>query len=176
MVQTINGNPHNIMANNPNYLPSVGSGSGASPTTIPPHYQFTFDTIGQTINRMIGHVRMPLRIIWAQGISASGDETISPTLTFAAALGAPIDPNEEGNVAVIFAGANAIFDPGTGGVIVPDGTSPADAALLEASLAAAVVYPGNEAQLPDPRITADKGTDVTNAFRGIRYIVFPAFP
>jgi hypothetical protein len=171
--------PQYTYVDNPNYNPVIQSSAPqtvSAPAPAPPQYQATFDTIGQTIYRMIGHVRVPLRIIWAQGLNASGDTTISPTLTFAAALGAPFDPDEVGSVVVIFAGSSAIYDPSAGGVVVPDTVSAADAALLQASLAAAVVYPGNEAQLPDPMILADKGANVTNAFRGIRYIVFPAFP
>jgi hypothetical protein len=176
MIVNYGNGPSYTYSDNPNYNSALASDTSSTPAPTPPQYQATFDTIGQTIYRMIGHVRVPLRIIWAQGLNASGDTTISPTLTFAAALGAPLDPDEEGSVAVIFSGSTAIYDPAAGGVIVPDTISAADAALLQASLAAAVVYPGNEAQLPDPTITADKGANVTCAFRGIRYIVFPAFP
>jgi hypothetical protein len=168
-------NPHTVR--NPTYNPTpVGTGAGTSTAFVPPSFTITFDTIGQTIYRSIGHCRLPLRMIWAQGIIASGDTTVSPTLTFAAALCAPIDPSEEGQVAVIFNGNTAIYDPSAGGVIAPDGLSVENAAALVASLNAAVVYPGDEAQLPAPLIVADKGASLTNAFRGLRYIIFPLFP
>jgi hypothetical protein len=115
-------------------------------------------------------------MIWAQGIVHSGDTTVSPTLTFAAALCSPIDPEEEGQVAVIFNGSTALYDPDQGGIIAPDGLSVEDAAALTASLSAAVVYPGDEAQLPAPLIVDDKGASTVNAFRGLRYIIFPLFP
>jgi hypothetical protein len=179
MIQTINGVQRLIYSVNSNYSP--GSSSGATPAGVPPAYQFSFDTIGQTIYKSIGHCRLPLKVIWAEGVKAgttsgSPSTTSSATVTFAAALCAPIDPEETGSVAMIFAGATAIYNTDQGGVIVPTGTNTADAALLAASLAAAVVYPGDEAQLPATLIVNDKGTSLTNAFRGIRYIVFPDFP
>ncbi len=145
-----------------------------TPSRPPPQYQFTFDTIGQVIFRSIGNCRLPLRTIWAQGINESGDVSISNTMTFAAALCAPIDPDEEGFGATLWAGGSIIYD--SGGVVIPPGWTPADAALLATSLANLVIYPGNETQLPADLIVADKGADKTNAFRGIRYIIFPDYP
>jgi hypothetical protein len=170
--------PQVTTVRNPQFDPNASPSNplGTVPSGTPPSYQVTFDTIGQTIYRSIGHCRLPLRMIWAQGIVHSGDTTVSPTLTFAAALCAPIDPQEEGQVAVIFSGSTAIYDPDQGGIIAPDGLSVEDAAALANSLNNAVVYPGDEAQLPAPLIVADKGTTVTNAFRGLRYIIFPLFP
>lgn len=147
---------------------------GSSPTSIAPQFQFVFDTIGQTIFRTIGHCRTPLRIIWAQGIEASGDTVTSSTISFAAAVCAPIDPQEEGTIVGIAAGSVALFD--SSGVTVPDGMTDETAALLNASINNAIVYPGDEAQEPAPLIVADKGASVTNAFRGLRYIVFPDWP
>lgn len=178
-IQRIHGTPNYIYRTNPYYDPNwnLSSGSaGTGPAPVPPHYQITFDTIGQTIYRSIGHVRLPMRIIWAQGINASGTATTSSTITFAAALCAPLDPDETGEVAVIFSSSTAIYNTDGGGFIAPDGLSVEDAAALQLSLANAVLYPGDEAQLPAPLIVADKGSDVTNAFRGIRYIIFPLFP
>lgn len=147
-----------------------------TPAGIAPQYQFVFDTIGQTIIRSIGHCRLPLRIIWAQGIEASGDTTTSSTISFAAAICAPIDPEEAGTIVGIAAGGSILYDSGGGGIIIPDGMTPETAALLTASINNIVVYPGDEAQEPAALIVADKGADVTNAFRGIRYIIFPAWP
>jgi len=163
---------------NPDYKPpdntSNGQGNTGSAAPAPPNFQFTFDTIGQVIYRSIGHVRLPLKLIWAQGINASGDITQATTLSFAAALGAPIDPNELGNLVSIFDGGNQVF--GDGSVIPPDTWSSVDQAQLIVSLAGATLYVGNEAQQPAPLIVSDKGASVTNAFRGIRYIVFPDYP
>lgn len=170
-----------VYAVNPNYNPNSSTGgAGGSQTSVvtPPHYRITFDTIGQTIYRSIGHCRLPLRIIWAQGVNYPGspENIVSPTLTFAAALCAPIDPDEAGQVAVMFNGNNAIFDTDHGGIIIPDGLSVEDATALQKSLQNAVIYPGDESQLPSPLIVADKGANVTNAFRGLRYIVLPLYP
>lgn len=192
--QTINGARHDIGPDQPSYWlidgvrhelfplsgdlrgndPAVGNAGSLSPAPAPPQFRFTFDTIGQVIFRSIGHCRLPLRPIWAQGINESGDVSISNTQTAAYAVCAPIDPLEEIDILSLWAGGSAIF--GAGGVITPPGWSPADAALLAASLAAIVIYPGDESQLPAPLIVADKGTDKTNAFRGIRYIIIPNYP
>jgi hypothetical protein len=146
-----------------------------SPTVQPPQFsRISFDTIGQVIFRSIGSCRLPLRPIWAQGINESGDVAVSNTQTAAYAVCAPIDPDEEIELTSFWDGGSAIFS--SGGVVVPPGWSDADAALLAASLAAVVIYPGDEAQLPAPLIVADKGADKTNAFRGIRYIIIPDYP
>jgi hypothetical protein len=147
---------------------------GVTPAPTPPQFKFTFDTIGQTIFRSIGHARLPLRTIWAQGINESGDVSISNTQTFAGALCAPIDPLEEGEIFAIWDGGSQIFN--TDGVVTPAGWTAADATLLAASLASVVIFPGDEAQLPASLIVADKGAGKTNAFRGIRYIIFPDYP
>lgn len=169
-----------VYAVNPYYVaPSgVAGGNNVSSTTTPPHYRVTFDAIGQTIYRSIGHCRLPMRTIWAEGINWPGspEDVVSPTLTFAAALCAPIDPTEEGRVIVLLAGSNVIYDIDAGGIQIPDGISVEDANALQLSLQNAVVYPGDESQMPSPLIVADKGADVTNAFRGIRYIVLPLYP
>jgi hypothetical protein len=153
----------------------AGSVSNAlTPAPTPPQFLFTFDTIGQVILRSIGHCRLPLRTIWAQGVNESGDSSTSNTQTFAAALCAPIDPLEEGEIFAIWNGGSQVFN--SGGVITPAGWTPADAALLAASLANVEIFPGDEAQLPASLIVADKGADKTNAFRGIRYLIFPNYP
>lgn len=155
-------------------LADTGASSGLTPAPTPPQFQFTFDTIGQVIFRSIGHGRLPLRTLWAQGINESGDTSTSRTQTFAAAVCAPIDPREEGVIFAIWDGGSQTFN--SGGVITPAGWTPEDAALLATSLANVVIFPGDEAQLPAALIVADKGADKTNAFRGIRYLIFPDYP
>jgi hypothetical protein len=145
-----------------------------TPAPTPPQFKFTFDTIGQVIFRSIGHCRLPLRTLWALGINESGDVSISNTQTFAAAICAPIDPLEEGEIFAIWDGGSQTFN--SSGVITPAGWTPEDAALLATSLANVVIFPGDEAQLPASLIVADKGADKTNAFRGIRYLIFPDYP
>lgn len=145
-----------------------------SPAPPPPHFLFTFDTIGQTIYRGIGNGRYPLRIIWALGITESGDPAISNTQTFAAAICAPIDPLETGEIISLSDGGDVVIEDGN--ILAPLGWAPDDAALLATSLAGIVVYPGDESQLPAPLIVADKGAAKTNAFRGIRYIIVPDYP
>ena len=161
----------------PNFLGNQAATSSApvvTPAPNPPQFKFTFDTLGQVIFRSIGHARLPLRTLWAQGINESGDVSTSNTQTFAAALCAPIDPLEEGEIFGIWDGGSAVFN--SGGVVTPAGWTPEDAALLATSLAGIVIYPGDEAQLPAALIVADKGADKTNAFRGIRYIIIPNYP
>lgn len=148
--------------------------SGFNPAPPPPHFLYTFDTIGQTIYRGIGNCRYPLRIIWARGITQSGDPNISNTQTFAAAVCAPIDPEEEGEIISLSDGGDLIIEDGN--ILAPIGWTPEDAALLATSLAGIVVYPGDEVQTPAPLIVDDKGASKTNAFRGIRYIIFPEYP
>lgn len=151
-----------------------GGNTGVSPAPAPPHFKFTFDTIGQVIYRSIGNCRLPLRTIWAKGISESGDSAISNTQTFASAVCSPIDPLEEGEIFSFWDGGDVIFN--TDGVVIPAGWTPEDAALLAASLSNVVTFPGNESQLPADLIVADKGADRTNAFRRIRYFIFPDYP
>ncbi len=170
---------------NPNYVaPSTGgtggTGGAGNVTPAPTATQFhiVFDTIGQPIIRSIGHCLLPLRVIWAQGINWPDPNTsiASPTLTFAGAICAPIDPDEAGSVTLLLNGNDVIYNPDQGGIIIPEGWNSEDAAALQYSLQNAVLYPGDEEQLPAPLIVADKGADVTNAFRGIRYIILPLFP
>ncbi len=176
--------PFGIWNPNPNYKPPGSTpvstpGSPYSPAPTPTHLQFTFDTIGQTIVRTIGLCRVALKTIWVQGINSSGDSLPdgATTMTFAAAMCAPIDPNEGGTVAAMWDGASLIFDPAQGGAIVPtEWDDAAQASALSLALANVRIYPGTETQLPDPLILADKGIAVTNAFRGLRYIVFQNYP
>lgn len=174
---------------NPPYVfgGSEGSQFGGGPANIvnnvapvkqPPAYRVTWDTIGQTIYRAIGHVRLPLFTLWCEGIvyPQETESTTSPTLTFAAAMCAPIDPTETGQVVVLLSGNNVIYNANAGGVQIPDGLSVEDANALQLSLQNAVVYPGDEKQEASPLIVADRGADKTNAFRGIRYIVLPLYP
>ncbi len=177
--QTINGARHYLLPFPVSSLSgAIGSNAAApvsnTPAPPPPQFQFTFDTIGQVIFRSIGNCRLPIRTIWAQGVVASGATSTSNTQTFAGAVCAPIDPDEQGFIFEIWDGGNLIFN--SSGVVIPPSWSPANAALLATSLANIVVYPGDESQLPAPLIVADKGANVTNAFRGIRYIIFPDYP
>jgi len=96
-------------------------------------------------------------------------------MTFAAALCMPLDPLEQGELVQIYDGSDLIFDSDAGIVIPPD-WDPVDQALLAISLAGVIYYPGTESQLPAPLIQADRGVAVTNAFRGIRYIIVPNYP
>jgi hypothetical protein len=159
----------------------AGDGGGAvapapaqAPAPIAPHLRINFDTIGQTIYRTTVIAGWPLRPIWAEGIVESGDESISPTQTFAGALCAPIDPDEDGEIFSIWDSDTLISIEGS--VVAPVGWSAEDVALLAASLGGITVYRGDEIQLPDPRIVADKGSSRTNAFRGLRYVVIPGYP
>lgn len=154
----------------------AASASANAPAPLPPQYQtrVNFDTIGQVIFRSIGHCRLPLRIIWAEGINESGDVLVSNTQTFAGALCAPIDASEEIDITSIWAAGRQVLN--SDGPLAPVGWTPEDAALLAAAMNNIRIYPGDEAQLPDSLIVADKGANLTNAFRGIRYIVIPNYP
>ncbi len=168
------------VGNTTSQIPVLG-GSNPDPTLpntvapIAPHMVITFDTIGQLIYETVGHGRMPLRYLWVQGINVSGDVLIGDTITFAAALSSPIDPLEDGTTLTIYDGAQAVFST-LNGITPPSNWDPIKQALLIASLATAVVYPGTEGQDPDPTILADKGAALTSAFRGLRYIVLQDYP
>ena len=97
-------------------------------------------------------------------------------MTFAACYCAPLIPGEDVSISRIWSFGTLIYDVNNGGVIPPENVDDATIAYLETCLANLVVYPGDEAQLPNPLIQADKGADVTNAFRGFRYVVFVDFP
>lgn len=167
------GNPlsHAPVIGGANPNPSLPS----SVTPIAPQMVITFDTIGQIIYSTLGHARMPFRYLWVQGVNASGDIITGNTITFAAALCAPIDPLEEGFAATIYDGSQAVYDA-VNGITPPVNWDPVRQALLIASLATAVVYPGTEGQDPDPTILSDKGIHLVSANRGIRYIVIQAYP
>ena len=153
----------------PTKLPNFG----APP---PAHVQFFFNTIGQVVFRSIGQVRLPGQIIWAQGINASGDLLTSSFLTFAANYCAPIIPGEDVFISRMWSFGTLIYDISNGGVIPPGNVDDTTVAYLENCLSNLVIYPGDEAQLPDPLIQADKGVGVTPDYRGFRYVVFPQFP
>lgn len=160
-------------------LPYPGDILGSAPNAPPPlapqfQTRFNFDTIGQVIFRSIGHCRLPLRIIWAEGINESGDVSVSNTQTFAGALCAPIDSSEEIDITSVWASGLQVLN--SGGPLAPVGWTPEDAALLAAAMNNIRIYPGDEAQLPDSLIVADKGANLTNAFRGIRYVIIPNYP
>ena len=142
---------------------------------IAPFQVITFDTIGQTIFLTLGHGRTPLRFIWVQGLNSQGDILEADSITFAAALCEPLDPLEDGNSFSIFDGAQQVYNE-IDGITPPVNWDPVRQALLVASLATAVIYPGTEGQDPDPSIVADKGASVVSANRGIRYIVLQDYP
>jgi hypothetical protein len=146
------------------------------PTPPPAQVQFFFNTIGQTIFRSIGTCRLPGQIIWAQGINASGDLLSSSFLTFAACYCAPFVPGENVTITRMWSFGTLIYDVSRGGVVPPGNIDDTTLQYLENCLANLVIYPGDEAQLPNSLIQADKGVNLTNAFRGMRYVVFYQFP
>lgn len=155
--------------------PGIGGG-GASPTGTAPSLQFFFNTIGKPIFRMIGKCRLPGQIIWAQGINSSGDVLTTAFCTFAAAYGAPIDVNEDVSIGRMWANGTLFYDVAQGGTLQVPSIASDVQGYLNFSVANMFSYRGDEAQLPDPEIVADKGADLTPAFRGLRYCVFPKFP
>ncbi len=148
-----------------------------APSGVAPHMQFSFDTIGQTIFRSVGHCRLPLRTLWVQGIQNEGDMLPegATSYTFAAALCAPFDPTETGEFFQLYDGNSLIFSQDDG-ILPPVDWAPTDQELLITALTAATFYPGDEFQQPDPLILADRGAEIANAFRGLRYIVVPGYP
>jgi len=262
-----------------------GPSNVTAPSSNPSHLKFTYDTIGQTIPRSIGHCRLPLKTIWVAGVdgttsdgvagadkaiastadNVAGDTTVffgyplpswliagllvtpamvvggvtipstqsytvmtvsddhitispsllfaypsgslfyfvtvpllftsgasglsslgtastvgigtpAPTMTFAAALCEPIDPSELGNITEVFDGATQTYSLDGGGLTLPPDWSVTNQQQLAASLNGAIVYPGTEGQLPAALIVADKGASITNAFRGLRYIILQDYP
>jgi hypothetical protein len=167
--------PVNPSINTP-YGPVDPTKLGNFSTPPPAHVQFFFNTIGQVVFRAIGRVRLPGQILWAQGINASGDLLTSSFCTFASVYCAPIIPGENVSITRMWSFGTLIYDINNGGVIPPGNVDDTTVAYLETCLSNIVIYPGDEAQLPDPLIQTDKGADVTPAYRGFRYIVFPQFP
>lgn len=159
------------------FFDAFNKDAAQKPTGTPPHLQFSFDTIGQTIMRSFGHCRLPLKTLWIQGIVNQGDNFPlgATTYTFAAALCAPFDPSEEGIFNALYDGNDVLYTP-EGGIVPPEGWDPTDQEALIEALTGAVIYPGDEAQEPDPLILADRGAEAANAFRGLRYIVIPGYP
>jgi len=146
-------------------------------TVQPGQVQFAFDTIGQVIYRSIGSVRLPMRLIWIQGISESGQTIPSDgVITFAGAICAPFDQGEVGHIADIVLGDEVIFTAEDGVAVPSNITDPLIATQLTAAITGMVVYPGTEGQIPDPLILADRGVKLTPAFRGMRYTVFKDWP
>jgi len=154
----------------PTQVPNVVA---SAPT--PPSLQINFDTIGQTQYRTVGSVRTPMKLIWVEGVTTSGQRITGDTVTFAASLCAPLDQGELGECSV-YLGDSLIFSP-SGGVVIPGTiTDPLVATRLTAALIGMLIYPGTEGQIPDPRILADRGVKYTPAFRGTRYVVMPEWP
>jgi hypothetical protein len=196
VVQYINGVPHVLQVKNPNYQANLPSAPAAAPTTRtqspshavagpssvnspapqPPHLQFNFNTIGRPIHAMIGRCRLPGNIIWASGISASGQVQVTSYCTFAASYGAPIDPTEDVSIVRMWANGTLFYDVAVGGFLPPSNLDIASMSALEAAVSLSTVYLGSEGQTADPIIVDDKGADVTPGFRGQRYIVWPLFP
>ncbi len=102
--------------------------------------------------------------------------TPAPTITFAAALSHPLDPEELGDVVAFFDGATQTFSLDDGGLVLPPDWSITNQEQLANSLSGAIIYPGTEGQQTAPLIVADKGASITNAFRGLRYIILQDYP
>ncbi len=155
----------------------VGPSSVNRSAPIPPHLQFNFNTIGRAIPAVIGRHRAAGNIIWARGISASGQlGAVSSLCTFAASYGSPIDPTEDVSIARLWANGTLLYDVTLGGLQYPSLLDPYAMALLQNALDLKTVYTGTEAQAADPIIIDDKGVAATPAFRGQRYIVWTLFP
>ncbi len=108
--------------------------------------------------------------------AGTGTGVPAPTITFAAALCAPIDPEEIGNITAVFDGSTQTYSLDQGGLTLPPDWTVTQQQQLAASLGNAIVYPGTEGQEPAALIVADRGANVTNAFRGLRYIIFIDYP
>lgn len=112
----------------------------------------------------------------AGSTDSAGIGTPAPTITFAAALCQPIDPEEIGNITEVFDGSTQTYSLDGGGLTLPPDWTVTNQQQLATSLGNAIVYPGTEGQEPSPLIVADKGANITNAFRGLRYIIFIDYP
>lgn len=183
-VQIINFGRHEILARNPYYSGpnSDERGYTAGTTTIKynrqrqsPQYHFTFDTIGQTIYRVIGSVLVPLRLLWVQGVTSAEQTLTEETVTIAGSMGSPIDPLELGRIDGFYLGKNLVYDKDIG-MIIPVQMDPVVGSLLTFSITNALIYSGDEFQDPCSLIVEDRGETITNAFRGIRYILLPSYP
>ncbi|MDB5612060.1 MAG: hypothetical protein JWP25_8960 [Bradyrhizobium sp.] len=122
-IQWFGGAPVPHSAPNPGYTPGAAPG-GSSGGSVPPHLQFSFDTIGQVIPATLGHCRLALKTIWVKGIDASGQSN-DRTRVLTNTLDTP-----SGNDVLAFsidsqfAWAGSSLSAGNGGI--PDGTKVTD--------------------------------------------------
>jgi len=139
----------------------LGSGSAAVPTGKIDRFRLTGATEGATVPKVFGRVRVGGQVIWASrfreeihesggsGKGGSGTPKTSRygySVSLALALG-------EGEVTSL-------------GRIWADGVEVSrDQFQLR-------FYPGDDTQLPDPKIEAVEGAGTTPAFRGTAYVVF----
>lgn len=134
---------------------------GPTPIVTTPNLDSSFDTWGNPIPIIYGTVRITGKAIYGKAIQIQGAETDPATLNIGFAFGYPLDPLEVVTIGRLWANGIEIYNPTDGPLIT--GLS-------------FVVYQGSETQLRDPTIEADKGTNRTPAYRGMRWIMFNIFP
>lgn len=131
---------------------------------------------GAALPKVYGTFRMAGNVVWSTGLqevrheedvgggSGGGGGSVT-TYTYQTDLAVAICEGEITGIRRIWADTKLIYDVGdTAGVA---------SLIASSSRAAAIrVYPGDEAQAPDPLIQAVEGAAATPAYRGTAYVVF----
>lgn len=136
-------------------------------------------TYGKAIALIHGpKVRMAGNIIWAtplketkskRKVSGKGGPSTKVTeYTYSASVAVLLGEGEIAGIRKIWANNKLIWESDTP-LMGPDTTPPS--AGTATAWSALRVYPGDLAQLPDPTVQADKGVDLTPAYRGYAYVV-----
>ena len=137
----------------------MGTGSDVVETGRVDRFRLTGSGEGDPITRVYGRMRVGGQVIWAAHFSESVETT--------GGKGAPTAPRtREYRYTVSLAVALCEGEIDGVGRIWADGTeiAPADLTMR--------VYPGDDTQLPDPKMEAVEGAGSVPAYRGTAYVVF----
>jgi len=154
----------------------------------------TASTYGVAIPEIYGTVRIGGNMIWTAGIKEKKKTTRAgkggpkqTTYTYSASFATAICKGEITNITRIWADSKLIYDSTNNASRTPASSS---AAIASAPIIASFIgsktnkkqkyrfriYRGDEEQLPDSLIEADKGVGNVSAHRGMCYVVFENMP
>lgn len=151
----------------------------------------TASTYGVAIPEVYGSVRLGGNMIWTAGIKETSKTSRAgkggpkqTTYSYSASFAMGICKGEIDKITRIWADSKLIFDTSAGTTRTPS----SDQNAIFGSFLTAMIkgkkqkkynfraYVGNESQLPDSLIEADKGSGNVSAHRGLAYIVFENMP
>lgn len=139
----------------------LGSGSEAVETGRVDRFRLMGASEGAAVGQVYGRVRVSGQVIWASRFQESRQRRGGGS-----GKGAPRQP-EVTEYSYSVSLAVALCE----GVIAGIGRIWADGIEMDPATIALRVYPGDEAQLPDPRIAAVEGAGNAPAYRGVAYAV-----